>query len=202
MIIGVLAIQGAYRKHQQALDSIGTEHRLVRHPEELSVDGLIIPGGESTTITKILQAEQWLDQVIEYAQTHPVFGTCAGAILLGRQVDSPKVHPWNIIDMAVFRNAYGRQIHSFIGEISLAHNSRSHQIPGVFIRAPKLTRLGDEVEVLGTLNGEPVLVRQKRALASTFHPELTGDTTVHRYFVETVCRPPSAQLTPEEMKLP
>lgn len=202
MIIGVLAIQGAYWKHQQVLNNIGVENCLIRHPGELTVDALIIPGGESTTITKVLREERWLETIIQYARSHPVFGTCAGAILLGREVDSPKVTPWQIIDMQISRNAYGRQINSFIGDISLLNHSGQHRIPGVFIRAPKITHLGQDVRILGTCNGDPVLVKQGSALASTFHPELTDNTTIHRYFVEQLCRESSVKTVPEELKLP
>lgn len=188
MHVGILAIQGAFRKHQEMLDRLEVSHHLVRQPADLTVDALIIPGGESTTITRVLQSEDWLDDLQYYATSHPVFGTCAGAILLGTQVDSEKVIPWNVIDMALSRNAYGRQINSFTDPVTFRNRRKAHPIPAVFIRAPRILKTGPDVDILGTLQGEPVLVQQGLALASTFHPELTNSTEVHSYFIENICR--------------
>ena len=192
MKIGVLAIQGAYAKHQQMLAQLGVTSVLVKHPDQLAVDGLIIPGGESTTITKILRSEDWFTEVRDYARTHPVFGTCAGAILLSRTAGSPKVDPWNIIDMEVRRNAYGRQIASFTTQIPWNVNNSAKQLPATFIRAPIIEHTSAETEVLSEYDGRPVVVRQGSALAATFHPELTDSTEIHRYFVENVCEPAKA----------
>jgi len=189
MRVGVLGIQGAYQKHREVLSKLGVATTFVRHTSELNTVALIIPGGESTTITKVLKEEGWLDDIRDYARTHPVFGTCAGAILLGSKVDSEKVTPWNIIDMTVTRNAYGRQVHSFVDTVTLQKYKAGTTVPAVFIRAPRITRLGPEVDTLGTLKGEPVLVRQGLALASTFHPELTDSLEVHRFFIEEICQP-------------
>ncbi|MBS1271143.1 MAG: Pyridoxal 5'-phosphate synthase subunit PdxT [Candidatus Marinimicrobia bacterium] len=189
MTVGVLAIQGAYHKHQQVLTKLGVDTLLIKHPEQLkSVDALIIPGGESTTMTKVLQSEKWSDTIEMYAREHPVFGTCAGAILLSNKVDSAKVHPWNIIDMTVSRNAFGRQIESFLADVDWNGFGEGGKIPAVFIRAPRITDVGDQVEILGRYDGEPVLVRQGNALAATFHPELTDEIAVHRYFIDEICR--------------
>jgi len=187
MKIGVLAIQGAYAKHQQMLQQIGVASVLVKHPEQLDVDGLIIPGGESTTITKVLLSEGWFEDVREYAKSHPVFGTCAGAILLSKTAGSPKVAPWEIIDMEVHRNAYGRQIASFTTQLTWNGNGVPEELPATFIRAPIIQKTGENVEILSEYEGVPVLVRQGNALAATFHPELTGNPRIHRYFVEKVC---------------
>ncbi len=189
MRVGVLGIQGAYQKHREVLNRLGVATTFVRHAGELNTDALIIPGGESTTITKVLIDEDWLDDIRDYARTHPVFGTCAGAILLGSEVDSEKVTPWNLIDMAVTRNAYGRQVHSFIDMVTLENHQGGSTVPAVFIRAPRITKLGPDTELLGTLKGEPVLVRQGLTLASTFHPELTDSLEVHRLFIEEICQP-------------
>lgn len=189
MKIGVLAIQGAYAKHQQMLKQIGVNSTLIKHPEHLNVDGLIIPGGESTTITKVLLSEGWFEDVREYAKSHPVFGTCAGAILLSRTAGSPKVAPWNIIDMEVQRNAYGRQIASFTTHLAWAANGQTEELPATFIRAPIIGRTGADVKILSEYKGSPVLVRQGHALAATFHPELTDNSRIHRYFVKNVCEP-------------
>lgn len=187
MIIGVLAIQGAFLKHQEVLRKLGIQSTLVKHPADLSgINGLIIPGGESTTMTKILRSEKWSDDAEQFARTHPVFGTCAGAIMLSSS-ESHKVNPWHIIDMEISRNAFGRQIHSFITEIETENGMRQEKFPAVFIRAPRITSIGDQVQVLGRYKGEPVLVRQGSALAATFHPELTDATDIHQYFIEEIC---------------
>lgn len=189
MKVGILAIQGAYFKHREVLNNLGAESTLIRHPFELEeIDALIIPGGESTTITKVLNSENWYDNIKEFSHNSPVFGTCAGAILLGSQVDSEKVVPWKVIDMSVTRNAYGRQVESFIENITWGDDSSNSKIPAVFIRAPKILYTGPGVEVLGRFNGEPVVVRQGKALATTFHPELTDNVVVHRFFIEQVCK--------------
>jgi 5'-phosphate synthase pdxT subunit len=189
MHVGVLAIQGAYFKHQEVLNRLSVENDLIRNPGELdAIDALIIPGGESTTITKVLKSEGWLERVSRFAREHPVFGTCAGAILLASKVDSDKVAPWNVIDMSVSRNAYGRQVESFVGEINWSGNGQPEMLPAVFIRAPKILETGSGVEPIGSLDGDPVIVRQGHAMAATFHPELTQSTAVHRYFIEQVCR--------------
>jgi len=183
--IGVLAIQGDYAAHAEALTDAGADPVEVRNPEELDgLDGLIIPGGESTTMLKFLERRHFFDALKEFAQTRPTFGTCAGAILLAREVRHPAQKSLGALDAVVERNAYGRQIDS---SILVAPSS----LPGdplemVFIRAPRITETGPEVEVLARRDGLPVLVRQGRLMAATFHPELSPDRRVHRYFVETV----------------
>lgn len=174
--IGVLALQGAFREHAQALRRLGAEVVEVRLPGELDgLDGLVVPGGESTTIT-LLADSFGLDRALrEFGQ--PVLGTCAGAIVLDR------AH-YGLADIEVDRNAYGRQVRSFEADVAL----RGDDVPlrGVFIRAPRIRELGPEVEVLGELEGEPVLVRDGRFLLATFHPELTDDLRVHGLFLELV----------------
>ncbi len=184
---GILALQGAFHKHQAVLRSLGVESTLVKHPDDLDVNALIIPGGESTTMTKMLRVEGWLAEVREFTRHHPVFGTCAGAILLSERVDSEKVIPWGIIEMEVRRNAYGRQIESFRDEILWEDSGIQLEIPAVFIRAPQIVETGAGVEILGRFNGQPVVVRQGDALASTFHPELTESVQIHRFFIDEVC---------------
>ncbi len=189
MRVGILAIQGAYFKHQDVLNRLQIESTLVRNSHELNdLHALIIPGGESTTITKVLKAENWIDEISSFARQRPVFGTCAGAILLAREVDSEKVAPWNVIDMSISRNAYGRQVESFTGEIEWNGGEKPETLPAVFIRAPKILQAGMDVQVIGSLEGNPVLVRQGNALAATFHPELTNNVTVHKYFIEKICQ--------------
>jgi 5'-phosphate synthase pdxT subunit len=174
--IGVLALQGAFREHVQALRALGADAVEVRLPEELEgLDGLVVPGGESTTISR-LAALYGLDDAIR-AFTEPVFGTCAGMILLDRE-------HLDVADLVVERNAYGRQVRSFEADVELSGD----EIPlrGVFIRAPRIRMLGADVEVLGVLDGEAVLVRDGRFLLASFHPELTEDLRVHELFLELV----------------
>jgi 5'-phosphate synthase pdxT subunit len=174
--IGVLALQGAFREHAAALRSLGADVVEVRLPEELEgLDGLVIPGGESTTILRLAELYGLDDAIRSYAGA--VFGTCAGMIVLDRE-------HLDLVDLVVDRNAFGRQVKSFEADVELA----ADEIPlrGVFIRAPRIRELGDGVEVIGALDGEPVLVRDGRFLLASFHPELTDDLRVHTLFMTMV----------------
>jgi 5'-phosphate synthase pdxT subunit len=186
MIIGVLAIQGDFAAHARALRRIGVDAVEVRRAFDLSaLNGLIIPGGESTTMLKFIEEERLAQPIIDIAdQGKPILGTCAGAILMAREVYNPAQASLGLIDIAVERNGYGRQIDSFIGEIEASLGDG--KLEAVFIRAPKIRRVGPAVKTLGTLNGEPVLVQEQNILATTFHPELTGDDRVHGLLVEMV----------------
>jgi 5'-phosphate synthase pdxT subunit len=181
--IGVLAIQGDYAAHAEALVESGAEPGEVRKPEQLAgLDGLILPGGESTTILKFLEKLSFFAALQEFCGTHPVFGTCAGAILLAREVRNPPQRSLGLLDAIVERNAYGRQIDSAILTAETA-------LPGgplemVFIRAPRIVETGSGVQVLALRDGSPALVRQGNLLAATFHPELSADRRVHRLFVQ------------------
>jgi 5'-phosphate synthase pdxT subunit len=183
--IGVLAIQGDYAAHAEALADSGAEAVEVRSPSELdSLDGLILPGGESTTMLKFLERRGFFEALEKYSATQPVFGTCAGAILLAREVRHPAQRSLGVLDAIVERNAYGRQIDSTI-------LTEPTSLPGgplemVFIRAPRIAETGPDVEVLARREGFPVLVRQGRLMAATFHPELSRDRRVHQLFVDTV----------------
>jgi 5'-phosphate synthase pdxT subunit len=183
-IIGVLAIQGDYAAHAEALAESGAEPVEVRNPDELvGLDGLILPGGESTTMLRFLKL-RFFEALEEFCGSKPVFGTCAGAILLAREVRNPAQRSMGVLDAVVERNAYGRQIDSAI----LTAETR---LPGgplemVFIRAPRIVETGADVEVLALREGYAALVRQGRVLAATFHPELSSDRRVHRLFVEMV----------------
>lgn len=183
MKIGILAIQGDFEAHARVLDKLGVPFVYVRSPEDLQdVDGLILPGGESTTHMKLL-AETGLEDAIRKmaANSGAFFGTCAGAIVLAREVKSPEQNSLGLMDMSVVRNAYGRQLSS---DVFLLPTKLSDQpLEMVFIRAPLIEKVGAGVEVLAERDGKPVLVRQGRMMASTFHPELTDDTTIHRQFI-------------------
>jgi 5'-phosphate synthase pdxT subunit len=183
--IGVLAIQGDYAAHAEALSETGAEPVEIRKPEELAnLDGLVLPGGESTTMLKFLEKHQFFDALKDYCATHPVFATCAGTILIAREVRHPAQRSLGILDAVVERNAYGRQIDS-----TILHAETS--LPGgplemVFIRAPRIAEVGSSVEVLAKRDGSPTLVRQGNILAATFHPELSSDRRIHQAFVQSV----------------
>jgi 5'-phosphate synthase pdxT subunit len=187
--IGVLAIQGDYDAHASALQEIGAEPVLVRKPEHLEgLDGLIIPGGESTTFLKFLERDGFLESLRTFAADTPTFGTCAGCILLATKVLHPPQPSLGILDATVERNAYGRQIDSSIEETAtkLGSDFDIGPLETVYIRAPRIQHVGKDVSVLAERDGFPVLVRQGHLLAATFHPELSADRRVHRYFVNMV----------------
>jgi len=176
MKIGVLALQGNFREHAAMLRGLGAEPVEVRKPEQLGgLDGLVVPGGESTTFVRLMRLYGLEDAIRAFQQ--PVLGTCAGLIVLDRD-------HLGLVDVEVARNAYGRQVSSFEADLELA--GEVEPLRGVFIRAPRITAAGDGVEVLAKLDGEPVLLRQGRFLVATFHPELTDDTRVHELFLESV----------------
>ncbi len=186
---GVLALQGDFAAHGAAVERAGAEPVFVREPEQLdALDGLIIPGGESTTMLKLLRFEGWLDTLAEFGRAKPVFGTCAGAILMANQVSCPAQESLGLMDIAVERNAYGRQIDSRVARIAPEAEFLRRTAPGdleaVFIRAPIIRRVGGEAKVLARYAGDPVLVEQGRHIVATFHPELTADSRVHELFLE------------------
>jgi 5'-phosphate synthase pdxT subunit len=183
--IGVLALQGAYDAHVRALAALGAEPRLVRLPRDLDgLDGLILPGGESTTMLKFLDRNGFFDVLQSYVKTTPTFGTCAGAILLATRVEGPAQRSLGSLDITVERNAYGRQIDSsiLIAETELAGGP----LEMVFIRAPRITYTGPAVETLASRDGAATLVRSGHILAATFHPELSSDSRVHQLFLAIV----------------
>jgi pyridoxal 5'-phosphate synthase pdxT subunit len=187
MKIGVLALQGDFEAHRRRLEELGAEVVLVKKPEQLDeIDGLVIPGGESGTFLKLL-GEAGFEKLKQFAHSKPTFGTCAGAILLASEVDNPKQAGLGVLDIGIRRNAYGRQMDSSIREGRLVDEKQSESpIEMVFIRAPKIERVGAGVEVIATEGSDPVAVRQGKAMAATFHPELSEDTRVHRAFLDMV----------------
>ena len=183
--VGVLAIQGNYASHAQALAEAGASPIEVRKPEELAgIDGLVLPGGESTTMLRFLEKHSFFELLQEFCRAKPVFGTCAGVILLAREVLNPAQRSMGVLDATVERNAYGRQIDSVIitAETALAGGP----LEMVFIRSPRISQTGPGVEVLARRDGYPALIRERNILAATFHPELSLDRRVHRLFVEAV----------------
>ncbi|MDD5087771.1 MAG: pyridoxal 5'-phosphate synthase glutaminase subunit PdxT [bacterium] len=184
-VVGVLALQGDYARHRAALVAAGADSRDVRTAEDLKdVSALIIPGGESTTMTLLLDAGL-REPLGEFCRAHPVWGTCAGMILLAKSSGDSRIRPLELMDVAVNRNGFGRQVHSFEAELRVSEElgERERSLHGVFIRAPRITKLGEAVRVLAWLGDEPVCVRQGTVLASSFHPELTDDARLHRYFL-------------------
>jgi 5'-phosphate synthase pdxT subunit len=183
--IGVLALQGAFEAHQKAIERAGAEAVPVRTAAELeTVDALIIPGGESTTMLKIAGDEGLLEPLRQFGREHPIFGTCAGAILLAREVTNPAQESLGLIDMAVERNAYGRQVDSRVVRITPEPGLSGGDLEAVFIRAPRITRLGNGAQVYLRYQGDPVLVGSGRHMVATFHPELSDDDRIHKLFLE------------------
>ena len=184
MTIGVLALQGDFDAHRRRLEELGATATLVRKAEDFdNIDGLVIPGGESTTFLKLLP-KNFFEKLRDFVHTKPTFGTCAGAILLAREVLNPAQRSLGVLDAVVERNAYGRQIDSAI--VTAETSLPGGPLEMVFIRAPRIIETGPSVEVLARREGFPTLVRQGRILAATFHPELSADRRVHRLFVEAV----------------
>ena len=185
--VGILAIQGDFAMHAKMLDRIGALWKLVKHASELGeVSGLIMPGGESTTMLKFFENECMGSVIKEFVGAgKPVFGTCAGAILLAKEVLNPPQERLALLDISIERNAYGRQVDSSV-RFGDCPELAQHPVEMVFIRAPIIRRVGEGVRVLGRCDGLPVLVEQGKVLAATFHPELTEDETVHRYFLNKI----------------
>jgi 5'-phosphate synthase pdxT subunit len=191
MTIGVLALQGDFEAHCKAVERIGATARQVRTAAELAeIDGLIIPGGESTTMLKLLREEDLFEPLREFGRRKPVFGTCAGAILLAKKVTSPEQESLELIDIDVERNAYGRQIDSRVVRLE-------GDVEAVFIRAPIIRRVGAGAKVLLSYQGDPVLVEQGQHLVATFHPELSREPAIHMRFLEKVRRSKTQTAAPE-----
>ncbi|MEI8365118.1 MAG: pyridoxal 5'-phosphate synthase glutaminase subunit PdxT [Parachlamydiaceae bacterium] len=185
--VGVLALQGAFAMHLAMLARLGVQAIEVRKPEDLDAcDALIIPGGESTVIFKQMRFINFIEPLLDFAKSKPLFGTCAGLILMSNTVVGEKtVEPLNLLNVSIERNAFGRQAESFETDIDfLADTKHRVSIPATFIRAPRIRHVGEGVKVLATFNDEPVLVQQGLHLGAAFHPELTNDPILHLYFLE------------------
>jgi pyridoxal 5'-phosphate synthase pdxT subunit len=194
MRIGVLALQGDFALHAAALGRAGAEPVEVRKPATLDdVEGLILPGGESTTLLHLMDAWDFQRTIRRFhAEGRPLFGTCAGLIVLAREVEAPRQASLGLIDVTVERNSYGRQRESFEAEAEATLGETGEPLRMVFIRAPRIRRVGPGVEVLARHAGDPVLAREGRVLVASFHPELTGDLAVHRYFCRMAEARPAA----------
>lgn len=186
-IVGVLALQGGFARHLEMVRSLGSEAREVRYPEDLAgLDALIIPGGESSTISLQLDRNNLREALRDFASEKPVMGTCAGLILISMAASDDRIRSLGLIDVEVTRNSWGRQVHSFTTPLKVQLNGHTDTVPAVFIRAPRVRKVGAEVEVLASIDGEPVMVRQGRHVGVTFHPELTEDLRIHQYFLNTI----------------
>jgi 5'-phosphate synthase pdxT subunit len=185
--VGVLALQGDFEAHGRALQRAGADAVEVRSAGQLSgLDGLIIPGGESSTILKLIREENLFEPLREFGQSRPIFGTCAGAILLAKRVSHPMQESLRLMDIDVERNAYGRQLDSRI--VHLKPEGGDRDMEAVFIRAPIIRRVGEDAKVLARYQDDPVLVEQGRHLVATFHPELSADARVHELFLDKIER--------------
>jgi pyridoxal 5'-phosphate synthase pdxT subunit len=186
MMIGVLALQGDFDAHRIRLEQLGAKVVLVKKPEQLDeIDGLVIPGGESGTFLKLL-GEAGFEKLKQFVLAKPTFGTCAGAILLAKEIENPMQAGLGAIDIGIRRNAYGRQIDSSIREGRFLEDKLGSPIEMVFIRAPKISRIGADVDVIATEGDDAVAVRQGTVMAATFHPELSADTRIHQAFIDLV----------------
>lgn len=186
LVIGVLALQGDFSKHIETLSKLGVQAVEVRKPEDLNAcDGLILPGGESTVMLRQLDFIQLREPLLKFAKSKPVFGTCAGLILMSSQIQDSNLKPFHLLDIQIARNAFGRQIDSFEASVEL-HFSPEHSkhVNAFFIRAPRIQMIGKDVQILATYHGETVMVRQGHHLGATFHPELTESPMVHQYFLD------------------
>lgn len=187
MKIGILALQGDFERHQVLITDLNVDSLQVRQPHDLEqCQGLIIPGGESTTLIKLLKETGLFQLIPKFGEKYPIFGTCAGLILLAKEVVNNPVESFGLIDVTVERNAYGRQINSFIGGVDLELNGKAQKLEGVFIRAPKIVKIGEGVKILGKYYNEIVIVEKDKHLASTFHPELSDSRLIHQYFLGKV----------------
>jgi 5'-phosphate synthase pdxT subunit len=188
LVVGVLSLQGDFSKHTELLQHLGVETLDVRYPSELDFcEGLIIPGGESTAIITQMEYGNLTERVAAFAKQKPVLGTCAGLILMAKKIAGKPQFSFRLIDVEVERNAFGPQLESFVGEIEIeVPNQRVKISPELFIRAPRIIKQGPKVAVLARWQEEPVWVQQGMHMGTTFHPELMGDSTIHKKFIETI----------------
>ena len=193
MNVGVLAIQGDFAEHIAVLKRLGVQGREIRLPDQFAdIDGLIIPGGESTTLSRLMNIYDLREPITRMAnEGKAIWGTCAGMIMMAKEITEEDPVPLGLMDIGVLRNAFGRQVDSFEQDLTI---NQLDQVPfhGVFIRAPAIIRVGQEVDVMASLpDGQPVAVCQDKLMATAFHPELTGDNRLHRYFLDMIPKEPS-----------
>jgi 5'-phosphate synthase pdxT subunit len=193
-VIGVLALQGAFQKHIDMLRTLNVAARTVRQPHELAqCDALIIPGGESTTISLLVQEYDLYEPIRTFAEQHPVMGVCAGMIMMASEVDDARVTPLRLMPFTAVRNHYGRQVHSFSAEIRLNFADSGKLLQAHFIRAPGITALSADIEVLAAYDDEAVMIASGKHMALSFHPELTDDTRIHEYWLSKLSQDASVK---------
>ena len=181
-MIGVLALQGDYSKHLEILEKLKISSCEIRYPHQLNeINGLVIPGGESTTMTDLIERNDLHNNIITFSNKNPILGTCAGLIMMSRSVNDTRVKSLNILDIEVDRNAYGRQVNSFTDKLSISIEGISKNITATFIRAPKINNMGKEIEIISSYKNEPVAVKQGIHMGLAFHPELDGITLFHDF---------------------
>lgn len=187
LVIGILSLQGGFEKHGAAVKALNAEPCFVRYPDELKAcDALIIPGGESTTISKQIDYIALREPIMEFSKSKPIFGTCAGLIMMAKESGSPDVNALQLMDIEVLRNGYGAQGESFSAEIFTSLEQSKRPFHAIFIRGPRISHVGADVKILGYFQKEPVLIQQGLFLAATFHPELTSDLRIHRHFLSLI----------------
>ncbi len=186
MRIGILALQGNYAQHKIVLDKLSISNELIIYPEQMSdLSGLIIPGGESSVMSKHIENNDFRNKIIEFSDDRPIFGTCAGMILLSSSKKTNNVDPLNIMDFSIDRNAWGRQIDSFSTKINIDSEIAS-SFEGYFIRSPKVKYTGVDINVLATYDKEPIMLTDGKHLVSSFHPEIGGDDSIHKFFINNL----------------
>ena len=196
LLIGVLALQGDFERHLFQLKAFGVSGREVRRSEDLKrLDGLIIPGGESTTINNLIDRFSLRQELGTFVRQKPVWGTCAGMIMLANEVNDPNLVPLGAIDISVIRNGYGRQVHSFFNDLNLKLDDKNVTVPASFIRAPMVNKIGKSVSVLGKYKDKPILLSQGNCLVSSFHTELHADQTLLKYFIDKFVLPAQGSQT-------
>ncbi len=182
--VGILALQGDFEMHRQMFERIGASVSLVRTSDELDrVGRLVIPGGESSTMFLLIKRYDLMQPILRFASDRPIWGTCAGLLLLAARIDDPQISPFGLIDIGASRNAYGRQIESFVADGVLRLDKSEKPYEMVFIRAPKIVSISESVDVIGWCGNEITMARQGRILVTAFHPELTEDTAIHEYYL-------------------
>lgn len=186
LTIGILALQGDFELQRKVLENLGQSTTTVRYPHQLkNCNALIVPGGESTTMTMQISSNGLSDSIKEFAENHSIMGTCAGAIMLSQNVDDDRVNPLQIMEIDSKRNSWGRQVHSFQSDVILSFDQKKAFV-ATFIRAPKLTIRNEKIEILARYNGEKILVTDGKHLAASFHPEIGDDYRVHEYFIKLI----------------
>jgi len=184
--VGVLALQGAYQKHIDMLAALGVAAGIVRRPNELDdCSALVIPGGESTTMSLLIQQHGLYEPIRAFAENNPVMGVCAGMIMMATEVDDERVTPLGLIPFRASRNHYGSQVHSFTADVKLNFDSKGELFPAVFIRAPGMSKISGDVRILASHENEAVIISKGQHLALSFHPELTTDTRIHAYWLRS-----------------